>query len=401
MAPRILASKLATSKLTVPLLLASSGWVALGALALPTPVRLPVTLAYLLVGPGLALTGPPRAGRGLLATAVRVVALGLAVETLLAVALFLGGWFTPFRAVLALAVLTTLAVLARPPFGRAALAALMLVTACGTGSGTGHEVWNTPGAASAVSGPADPGTPAAPGSWQLVFQDEFDGARLDRSQWATCYDWNILGCTNRGNHELEWYLPSQVSVGRGLLTLTAERRATDGSDDQRYPWTSGMVTTGRDSWDAQPRFTFTRGYFAASIRIPAEAGMFPAFWLMPATRTTPPELDVVEFLGPTNATTAQLTVHWSGPDGSDQHDSAYVGPADYPAGFHVFGLAWERDSLTWYIDGVAQHRETDPTRIPDQPMEVLLNLAVGYPTAPPDGVDTARLQVDWVRVWQH
>ncbi|WP_157531951.1 MULTISPECIES: hypothetical protein [unclassified Kitasatospora] len=42
-------SKLATSKLTVSLLLAASGWVALGALALPTPVRLPVTLAYLLV----------------------------------------------------------------------------------------------------------------------------------------------------------------------------------------------------------------------------------------------------------------------------------------------------------------------------------------------------------------
>ncbi|MFJ9517266.1 family 16 glycosylhydrolase [Kitasatospora sp. NPDC101801] len=389
------------SKLTVPLLLAASGWVALGALALPAPVRLPVTLAYLLVGPGLALSRPPRAGRRTLTTVVLAVALSLAVETLLAVALFLGDWFTPARAVLLLAVLTTSAVLARPPFGRVALAALLLVTACNGGSGTGQEVWNTPGAPSNASGPADGASPAAPGPWQLVFQDEFDGARLDRSQWATCYDWNDRGCTNRGNRELEWYLPSQVSVGRGLLTLTADRRGTDGSDDRRYPWTSGMVGTGRDGWDAQPRFTFTRGYFAASIRIPAESGMFPAFWLMPANRTTPPELDVVEFLGDTSATTAQLTVHWPGPDGSDRHDAAYVGPADYPAGFHVFALAWERDSLTWYVDGVARHRETDPTRIPDQPMEVLLNLAVGYPKAPPDGVDTARLQVDWVRVWQH
>jgi hypothetical protein len=34
-------------------------------------------------------------------------------------------------------------------------------------------------------------------------------------------------------------------------------------------------------------------------------------------------------------------------------------------------------------------------------MEVLLNLAVGYPSAPPDSVDTATMQVDWVRIWQH
>ncbi|MER5866306.1 glycoside hydrolase family 16 protein [Kitasatospora sp. NPDC002040] len=381
------------------LLPALAGWAALGAVALPAPVRVPVTLAFLLAGPGMALTGLTARRRTRLETAVLALTVSLAVDTLVAVALHLGGWFTPARAVLVLAVLTTLAVLLRRPFGRAGAGAAALVLLSGCGTGTGHEVWNTPGAQASPTGPPSLDAPAAPGDWRLVFQDEFDGARLDGARWATCYDWNDRGCTNRGNRELEWYLPGQVTQGQGVLALTADRRATTGSDGQRYPWASGMVSTGRDSWDATPRRTFTRGYFAAAIRVPPQAGMFPAFWLMPATRQTPPELDVVEFISDPHD--AQLTVHWAGPDGSDRHEAVHVGPADYPGGFHVFALAWEQSSLTWYIDGVARHRETDPTRIPDQPMELLLNLAVGYPTAPPDGVDTARLEVDWVRVWQH
>ncbi|MFJ8042071.1 family 16 glycosylhydrolase [Kitasatospora sp. NPDC096147] len=388
-------------RFAVPLLPALAGWAALAALALPAAVRVPVTLLFLLAGPGTALArlAPEPAGR--LRTVVLAGALGLAVETLTAVALYLGGWFTPARAVLVLAVLTTLAVLARPPFGRVGLAGLLLlVSACGGGGG-GSEVWNTPGARITESPPsAGASVPAPPGDWRLVFQDEFDGTALNTGRWATCYDWNDGGCTNKANHELEWYLPSQATVGGGELTLTAQRRPTTGADGQGYPWTSGMVSTGRDSWDATPRHTFTRGYFAAAIRIPPEAGMFPAFWLMPAaTRTTPPELDVAEFAGTTD--TAQFTVHWTGPDGRDLHDSAFFGPVDFPAGYHVFALAWEADALTWYLDGVARHRETSPERIPGQPMELLINLAVGYPAAPPAGVDTARLQVDWVRVWQH
>ncbi|MGW2395237.1 glycoside hydrolase family 16 protein [Kitasatospora sp. NPDC001664] len=388
-------------RFAVPLLPVLAGWAALAALALPQAVRLPVTLLFLLAGPGTALArlAPGRGGRT--RSVVLAGALGLAVETLVAVALYLGGWFTPARAVLVLALLTTAAVLARPPFGRVGLAGLLLlVSACG-GGGTGHEVWNTPGARiSESTASAAASAPAPAGDWRLVLQDEFDGTALDTRRWATCYDWNDGGCTNKANGELEWYLPSQATVGGGALTLTAQRRPTTGADGHVYPWTSGMVTTGRDSWDAPPRQVFTRGYFAAAVRIPPEGGMFPAFWLMPAaTRTTPPELDVVEFIGSTDR--AQFTVHWPGPGGQDLHDSASFGPADFPAGYHVFALAWEKDSLTWYVDGVARHRETRPERIPDQPMELLLDLAVGYPSAPPDGVDTARMQVDWVRVWQH
>ncbi|WP_328766889.1 glycoside hydrolase family 16 protein [Streptomyces sp. NBC_00286] len=239
--------------------------------------------------------------------------------------------------------------------------------------------------------------PPVSGNWKLAFHDEFDGSELDTDKWATCYDWNRKGCTNSGNDEEQWYLPGQVSVGRGALTLSAERRTTRGSDGRTYPWKSGMISTGRDHWDARPRSTFTYGYFEAAIRIPPQAGMFPAFWMMPASRFTPPELDIMEFLGDTQR--VFMYAHWRGPDGDSRARGSY-GPVAFPAKYHVFALLWTPDELSWYVDGVRRFRVTEPERIPHVPMEVLVNLAVGVPKSPPRSVDSAEMKVDWVRVWQ-
>ncbi|MFC1420355.1 glycoside hydrolase family 16 protein [Streptacidiphilus cavernicola] len=390
-----------------------------------------------------------------LEAAVLTVALSLAIGALVAEAFFLSRSFTAARALATLAAVTTLLVLtrrlrrrrarttddggpvvppnpapdgappdparpdrapsdpARPrpgPLRRTrrvtpalALAVALALTAAGCGGGAAVPQLSPSSPSAAPSSPSGgsagpPPAPAAPGPWHQVFDDEFSGTSLDTSHWATCYDWNVNGCTNAGNHETEWYLPSQVTVGGGLLNLTAQRLSTTGSDGVHYPWRSGMVSTGRDSWYANPRHTFTYGYFAARIKVPAGAGFFPAFWLMPASRTTPPELDVIEFIGGTR--TAVMTVHWVGPGGKDLHEGKhYVGAADYSAGYHVFALDWEKNSLTWYIDGVARLSLTE--HVPHVPMEVLLTLAVGFPSAPPASADSAVMRTDWVRIWQH
>lgn len=245
---------------------------------------------------------------------------------------------------------------------------------------------------------ADASPSPVPDGWRLVFHDDFDGSRLDTGRWATCYDWNVAGCTNRGNDEKQWYLPGQVSVRDGVGVLKAERRSVRGSDDRTYPWVSGMISTGRDNWDAVPRRTFTYGYFEASIRIAGQGGMFPGFWLMPASRHTPPELDIMEFLDTTRR--VSMYTHWLGPDGSDRQEAGNYGPVDFPAAYHRFGLLWKADRLTWYVDGVKRFQVTDAERIPHVPMELLINLAVGVPQLPPPSVDSARMTVDWVRVWQ-
>lgn len=261
---------------------------------------------------------------------------------------------------------------------------MLLAVACG-GGGTAPD--------------ASPSPPPTPGNWRLVFHDEFDGSRLDRDRWATCFDWNRGGCTIGTSKELQWYLPGQVSVGGGKLTLTAARRTTQGSDGQVYPWTSGMISTGRDNWYAQPRRTFTYGYFEAAIRIPAGSGMLPAFWMMPASRFTPPEIDIMEFFGTTRE--VSMFVHWRDRAGARKHRSGTYASADFPNNYHVFAVLWEAEKLVWYVDGVERWRVTDPELIPHVPMEVLMNLAVGIPQPPPASTDSAQMRADWVRVWQH
>ncbi|MFE0674832.1 hypothetical protein [Streptomyces sp. NPDC058867] len=101
--------------------LALSGWLALAATALPdgSPVRVVITVAFLLVCPGLAAlwwaTGPgPRRGDGtaaLLAPVVIAGAVSVALCALVAEALFVLGVFSPVRALIALAALTSALVL--------------------------------------------------------------------------------------------------------------------------------------------------------------------------------------------------------------------------------------------------------------------------------------------------
>jgi beta-glucanase (GH16 family) len=423
--------KQVTRRIPVGPVLTVSGWVALAATALSAadPARVVLVTVFLLVCPGaaavrLAARASGRRVRPLeaLETCVLVLALSLSLDTLVAEAYYLGHGFSDGRLLGTLAALTTLMALGagfrsgrwrhsgaveddpapvrpgRGPGGsprldrrtaRLAAAAVLVMTAVACG-GSGSAVLVR---ANASASPA----PGAPGPWHEVFEDDFDGSALNRAAWTTCYDWNLAGCTNAGNREIEWYLPGQVALGDGRLSLTAARRPTVGSDGKSYPWTSGMVSTGRDSWNGTPHRTFTYGYFAAAVKVPPESGMLPAFWMMPDTRYTPPELDIAEFIGGTKSVV--MTVHWSDPSGHDVHLGKRYGAADFSGGYHVFALDWEKDSLTWYVDGVARFRTTG--HVQDTPMELLLDLAVGYPAAPPASVDSAVMKVDWVRVWQH
>ena len=73
---------------------------------------------------------------------------------------------------------------------------------------------------------------APPGSgWQLKFNDEFDGPKLDNSKWSPCYYWGTpSGCTNGGAGDLQWFQSDEVLVRDGILRLRAQKRQSNGKD---------------------------------------------------------------------------------------------------------------------------------------------------------------------------
>jgi len=202
------------------------------------------------------------------------------------------------------------------------------------------------------------------GRWKLVFHDEFNEDKLDTTRWNTCYprvDGN--GCTNSGNHELEWYQPDEVIVDDGMLHL----RAQDRSVKEGYPYTSGMVTTYQ-------KFSFQYGYVEARFKVPAGQGMWPALWLLPEDDHWPPEIDIFEVLGD-EPSTIHTTLHYT-TDGKNHYSSgSYWNGPDFSAGFHFIGLLWGPHLISWTVDGIERYSVTE--NIPQEPFYLIANLAVG------------------------
>jgi len=228
---------------------------------------------------------------------------------------------------------------------------------------------------------------------QLLFSDDFHGADLDRSKWGTCYPWfKTAGCTNHGNPELEWYLPQQVSVQRGVLHLTTQRSPVDGFDAQghakTFPYWSGMVTTAG-------HFDFTYGRVEFQARAPRGRGLWPALWLVPADGSTRPEIDVMEAYG---EDIWQVFLSYHGSRNYTSQRVAFVN--DISSGWHSYVLDWRPDSVIWYVDG--RRWFTVDQSVPHKPMYLIANLAVsGMSPHEPDGStpDHARFDIASVRVW--
>lgn len=242
------------------------------------------------------------------------------------------------------------------------------------------------------------------GAWTPVWAEEFGGSSLDLETWTTCYWWNNNGCTNTGNKELQWYMPGNVGIIDGLLRLRARPEPIVGHEGQIFDYTSGMVTTGRDYSELPrpSRVAFVYGHFEIRARVPSGQGLWPALWLLPEDRNTRPEIDIMEVLGDT-PDKLRMHFHYIDRGGKKRSAGKTVTVSDMSQDWHVFGLRWEPGAIIWYLDGIEQWRYDDARYIPDEPMYLLMNLAVGgeWP-GPPDSNTRfpSDFLIDYVRVWR-
>jgi beta-glucanase (GH16 family) len=223
------------------------------------------------------------------------------------------------------------------------------------------------GIAYSTHGPERPQTAPPRSSERPLFSSDFSATRLNSAVWSKCYPWmdSGSGCTNFGNGEYEWYLPSQVELSHGVLNLVAKRirtegRAKDGAP-KSYVCRSGMVTT-------YPGFRFKYGYVRIVARLPNTEGLWSALWMAAASFKWPPEIDIIEDWGRGVEPTGVFFHPTRGPVLYD-----YPSLGDLSVGWHTFAVDWTRTELTWFIDG----KEVLSTRqgVPQQPMYILADLA--------------------------
>lgn len=212
--------------------------------------------------------------------------------------------------------------------------------------------------------------------WSVAFFDDFAGDEL-ADAWHTCHWWQVDGgCTISSNDEQQWYRPEGVTVEGGELRLQATadpQRTTDGGV---LPFRSGMVSTGfADDDDPTPRFAFTYGEVSARAMVPSGGGTWPALWLLSADKTSLPEIDVFEWYG---NRPDLLTSHVHNRVDDERHSGRVeTMVADFAGTWHTFTVRWMPDEVVFSLDGVETGRVTDPDLVPNTPMYLLANLAMG------------------------
>jgi beta-glucanase (GH16 family) len=220
-------------------------------------------------------------------------------------------------------------------------------------------------------------------TFQLKFDDEFNGSSLDQKNWNTQFPW---GRVSTPNGEAQYYAPDSFKVADGLLQIQADKRDMEG-----FHYTSGIITT----FD---KFSMTFGYVEMRAKLPKGKGLWPAFWLIPVDQSWPPEMDVFEARGD-HPDTISMTNHWSDEGKHQFVTQSYTGP-DFTQDFHTFGVEWSPSEIIWYVDGVDRFRTNQG--VPSKPMYLVVNLAVGGNLVgyPDDSTPfPSHLEIDYVRAY--
>ncbi len=251
----------------------------------------------------------------------------------------------------------------------------------------------------------------------LMWHDEFDGeagSRPDPRFWGyDIGDGLLVGNPGWGNAEREYYTDENaVTDGQGNLVITAPK-LEPGSTDLLCWYGPAEYTSSRLSTFGKVELTY--GRVEARMKLPWGQGIWPAFWALGTNINDVPwphcgEIDIMEFIG-REPKKVHGTLHGPGYSGAEGITKFYEIPSGTLSDdFHVFAVDWEKNSVTWSMDGMTYCQRT-PKDLPkgtkwvfDHPHFLLLNLAVGggWPGYPDHtSVFPQSLVVDYVRIYQN
>ncbi len=255
----------------------------------------------------------------------------------------------------------------------------------------------------------DPG----PEHWRLVWHDEFDGRvgrPPDPEHWTPeVGDGTAQGIPGWGNNELEYYTNAPANAhtdGRGHLAVRVAK--ADGSLSCYYgpcEYTSARLIS-------QHKVEVGPGRIDVRVKVPAGAGLWPAFWALgsnigevgwPASG----EIDIMEHVGK-NPSEIFGSIHGPGYSGANGISGLYDLGEPASSRYRVFSIQWRRDRIDWYIDGVLYHSASPADLAGKQwvfnnPFFLIMNVAVGGYLGGPVGGDVVfpkEMLVDYVRVYQ-
>ncbi|MET0308673.1 MAG: glycoside hydrolase family 16 protein [Sphingomonas sp.] len=258
-----------------------------------------------------------------------------------------------------------------------------------------------------ITAPADEPL-AVPKDYALVWADEFDTPGLpDPAKWRYDTTFNKQGWFN---NELQYYAdarPENTRVENGHLILEARKeRLDDRPDFGGQDYASGkLVSRGVADWKY--------GFIQVRAKLACGRGVWPAIWMLASDGSAGwpamGEIDIMEHVG-WDPGRVHGTVHTKAYNHvAKTQKGAHIQVPDTCTAFHDYQLDWNADRILIGVDGHAYMRfdndhKGDPATWPfASPQYLILNVAVGG-WGGMEGIDPAafpaRMEVDYVRVWQ-
>ena len=235
--------------------------------------------------------------------------------------------------------------------------------------------------------------------YQLTFDEEFNSISISQggdTVWSDIRPGSRMSAVaDIGFGDSAFVDPASginpFSLHNGALDITAVPASSDIVGPGQ--WASGLIST-------QYSFAQEYGYFEMRAMLPADVGVWPAFWMLPASGAWPPELDVFEaYGGPWDIGTAHTaTTFYGGSPGADNYEQAWSNQPSMTSGFHTYGVMWDPQHITFYFDGNATGQLSTP---PDmhQPMYLLADLAMQALSGVTS--DPKHLYIDYIRAYSN
>jgi beta-glucanase (GH16 family) len=183
--------------------------------------------------------------------------------------------------------------------------------------------------------------PPVSGNWVVIpeLTDEFRGNKLDASKWNDCDP----GWKGR---QPGLFSARNVGVSGGELRLTARVEDVPNAPPGYHTFTTAAVKS---------KATVLYGYFEIRCK-PMRSRASSGFWFNQGDKEAWTEIDVFEVgpVGPKHGGNVYSSAHVFRAPGVEKTFSkphAYPAPFDIAGGYHVYGLLWEKDRITWYVDG--------------------------------------------------
>ena len=233
-------------------------------------------------------------------------------------------------------------------------------------------------------------------TWHRIWSDEFGGRSLN------AHNWNAEYVASPRNNELEYYIPRNVIVHHGHLSLISKHESYQGQD-----YTSAAVDTYR-------KFSFNYGKVVIRAKLPRMGqGIWPALWMLgtgcnpvgPPCPWPGPGANEIDNLEAVNTPDMMyMTPHYGTEPGTDQATGGCsFGAVDFSAAYHNFAMEWRPGGvIDWYVDGVQRCHHQAPGFFTG-PMYLIFNTAIGgsWPGNPDDTTPFPQsFDIDYVRVFQ-